>query len=80
MFCRVTLSTERDQVLLDVLARVAAIFLMVYRHVAYRTAKLATPAIPSQYARTQVAITLACKPDQNLFLQAHFHWICSLIV
>jgi hypothetical protein len=60
MLCRVTLTTKRDQVLLDVFARVAAILLMVYGQVAGCTAHL---TIASQDASTQVAVWLTMEPD-----------------
>ena len=75
-----TIETEGDQIVLTILAGVAAkLFVMDFK-VGHGTAQLASPAISPQYLLAELLVILLLKPDGGLFRHNLLHWICSFTI
>ena len=62
-----TIETKGYQIVLAILAGVAAKFFMVNFKVCHRTAELAAPAVSPQYVLAELLVILLLKPDRHLF-------------
>ena len=69
----VTNETEGDQIVLTILAGVAAKFFMVNFKVCHRTAELAAPAVSPQYLLAKFPVILLFEPDRRLFRRSLIH-------
>ena len=68
-----TIETKGDQVVLTILAGVAAKFFMVDFKVCHRTAELAAPAVSPQYMLAKLPVILFLEPDRPLFRRSLIH-------
>jgi hypothetical protein len=62
MHSRVACVTQRDQIFLRIVARVAAEILVVHLEVGHRAARLASPAIAMQHLVAQLFVRHGLKP------------------
>ena len=69
----VTIETEGDQIVLTILAGVAAKFFMVNFKVCHRTAELAAPAVSPQYLLAKFPVIFLFEPDRRLFRRSLIH-------
>ena len=75
-----TIETKGYQIVLAILAGVAAKLFVVNFKVCHRTAELAAPAVSPQYVLAELLVILLLKPDRHLFRQNLLHWICSFTI
>ena len=68
-----TIETEGDQIVLTILAGVAAKFFMVNFKVCHRTAELAAPAVSPQYLLAKFPVIFLFEPDRRLFRRSLIH-------
>ena len=68
-----TIETEGDQIVLTILAGVAAEFFMVNFKVCHRTAELAAPAVSPQYLLAKFPVIFLFEPDRRLFRRSLIH-------
>ena len=75
-----TIETKGYQIVLAILAGVAAKFFMVNFKVCHRTAELAAPAVSPPYVLAELLVILLLEPDRRLFRQNLLHWTCSFTI
>ena len=68
-----TIETKGYQIVLAILAGVAAKFFMVNFEVCHRTAELAAPAVSPQYMLAKLPVILFLEPDRPLFRRSLIH-------
>ena len=68
-----TIETKGYQIVLAILAGVAAKFFMVNFKVCHRTAELAAPAVSPQYMLAKLPVILFLEPDRPLFRRSLIH-------
>ncbi len=68
-----TIETEGDQVVLTILAGVAAKLFVVNFKVCHRAAKLAAPAVSPQYLLAKFPVIFLFEPDRRLFRRSLIH-------
>ena len=69
-----TIETEGDQIVLTILAGVAAKFFMVNFKVCHRTAELAAPAVSPQYLLAKFPVAFLLEPNRCLLGNNVIHW------
>ena len=69
----VTIETEGDQIMLTILAGVAAKLFVVNFKVCHRTAELAAPAVSPQYMLAKLPVIFFLEPDRPLFRRSLIH-------
>ena len=68
-----TIRTEGDQIVLTILAGVAAKLFVVNFKVCHRTAELAAPAVSPQYMLAKLPVIFFLEPDRHLFRRSLIH-------
>ena len=68
-----TIETEGDQIMLTILAGVAAKLFVVNFKVCHRTAELAAPAVSPQYMLAKFPVIFFLEPDRPLFRRSLIH-------
>ena len=68
-----TIETEGDQVVLTILAGVAAKLFVVNFKVCHRAAKLAAPAVSPQYLLAKFPVIFLFEPHRRLFRRSLIH-------
>ena len=69
----VTIETEGDQIVLTILAAVAAELFVMNFKVCHRAAELAAPAVSPQYLLAKFPVILLFEPDRRLFRRSLIH-------
>ena len=78
MDARVALSAERDQVLFDIAARMAAEFEVMYLQVLHAAAGLAPPPVAFQYLPMQFAIVRRIESESRALGWDLLHEACPV--
>ena len=68
-----TIETKGYQIVLTILAGVAAKLFVVNFKVCHRTAELAAPAVSPQYMLAKLPVILFLEPDRPLFRRSLIH-------